>query len=458
MRSRWFHVPLLHTADGEEKKVSWLELFYDLIFVASIIQLGDALSEDVSVNGFLSFAGHFVPLWLAWTGFTFYQNRFEVDDFVHRTLVFLKMFAVGAMAISAPDAMRGNPEVFSWSFAIVQAIVATMYYRAYRHVPDARPYSRYWGIVFTIGAFFWLIAGFVPKPYCYLLWAGGVGALMAPPLSKQFRHLQDRFPGDMEHLGERYGLLTIIVLGESFVKVLSFLSSEGHGVELEYIAKGCLNLLITCCIWWIYFDDVAGSKLKKKRAAWEIWIYAHVPLTIAITAVGVAVKKALKFNFNEPADDPYRWLLVASLALVLLSVGLIDSVTERKQSHLSDRARVNVRFGSAAVVLLLGVAGAGMSSALFLGIITSVCVAQVIFDMMMAPFEESDREGDKPLDIAEIARRKAAGDLTAHRAAPPPKLDAVIKGAPNELKRDLYFFFMEGSWTRFFAALGACRA
>jgi low temperature requirement protein LtrA len=138
MRSRWYHVPVLHTALHPEKKVSWLELFYDLIFVAAIIQLGDALSGEVSLGNFAAFAGHFVPLWIAWSGFTFYVNRFSVDDFTHRLLVFLKMFAVGAMAIAAPDAMRGDHHVFALAYGIAQVMITLMYMRAWRASDDAR--------------------------------------------------------------------------------------------------------------------------------------------------------------------------------------------------------------------------------------------------------------------------------------------------------------------------------
>ena len=116
MRSRWFHAPTLHQGHG--KRVSWLELFYDLIFVASIIQLGDFLSASVSLQSFGLFLLHFTPLWLAWTGFTVFANRFDVDDFLHRTLVLVQMFAVGTMAIFSHDAMEGSPAGFALAFAV----------------------------------------------------------------------------------------------------------------------------------------------------------------------------------------------------------------------------------------------------------------------------------------------------------------------------------------------------
>lgn len=69
MASRWMHSPRLHSPmSGEARRVGWLELFCDLVYVASFIQLGNALSDHVGVGGFLAFAGLMVPLWLTWRG------------------------------------------------------------------------------------------------------------------------------------------------------------------------------------------------------------------------------------------------------------------------------------------------------------------------------------------------------------------------------------------------------
>ena len=139
MQSRWYHAPKLHVhRHGHSKKVGWLELFYDLIFVAAIIQLGDFLAVNGSLGDFGLFALHFAPLWLAWTGFTFYANRFTVDDVVHRLLVILNMFAVGAMAIGSRSAMEGRPATFALAYAASAAVLATMYARTSRQSAEAR--------------------------------------------------------------------------------------------------------------------------------------------------------------------------------------------------------------------------------------------------------------------------------------------------------------------------------
>lgn len=459
MRNRWFHKPVLHTADDHEKKVTWLELFYDLIFVAAIIQLGDALSDGVTrahsaMTPFLAFAALYIPLWTAWTGFTFFANRFDQDDFAHRATVFVQMFAIGVMAIAAPRAMTGEHMFFPASVAGAFLVVALLYARAFKHNETARAYSRYWGAVFAIGGVVWGLSLLVPTPFNYFMWAAGVIAILAAPLNKHSRALAEAFPLDQEHLSERYGLLTIIVLGESFVKVLTYMSSSDYGLDPSYLLKAGATLTITCSVWWIYFDDVAGAHLKTERGGWMVWFYGHLPLAIGVTATGVAIKKTLGFDLAAPASDEYRYLLVGALFVTFVSVAIIDSVTQRKQAELSDNVRVNVRIGAAVLIAIMGPAGAWMPSAAFLGIVTAICFSQVIFDMFMAPLEET-AELHGVETIAELSRRTRSGEIRQKRArASVDRIQNTIRrGTPSELRNDLYAFFMSGSWTRLILVL-----
>ena len=133
MRSRWYHKPLLHTAaSGLPKEATWLELFYDLVFVAAFIQLGNGLASDISFRGALAFAGAFAPLWVAWSGFTFFANRFALDDFVHRAATLAQMLAVGAMAIAAPGMVLGDVVPFCFATGAAFLIVALMHLRTHR--------------------------------------------------------------------------------------------------------------------------------------------------------------------------------------------------------------------------------------------------------------------------------------------------------------------------------------
>jgi len=143
LASRWIHRPVLHSpTSGDARRVGWLELFYDLVYVASFIQLGNALSHHVGISGFLSFAGLMVPLWLTWTAFTFYSNRYVIDDAPHRGLVFLQMFAIGGMAICVEDVMDGEAQYFALFYSAARLVIIALYARVYAQEPESRDLSR----------------------------------------------------------------------------------------------------------------------------------------------------------------------------------------------------------------------------------------------------------------------------------------------------------------------------
>ncbi|MEQ9496498.1 MAG: low temperature requirement protein A [Deltaproteobacteria bacterium] len=448
MRNRWFHRPLYHAAStGAPKRSGWLELFFDLVFVAAFLQLGSGLAKEVSFERAAVFAAVFVALWVAWSGLTFVKNRYTVDDFLHRALVFLQILAVGAMALAAPDVLVGDVRAFAIASGVAQLLVAVMYGRAYLQVGDGRPYARYWGLIFGLGGVLWVASAWIPAPYYAAPWAIATLVLLGAPLSRQSREVTERDPIDHGHLAERYGLLTIIVLGESFVKALMALAESDMGA-IAFARVGVV-LIVTYALWWIYFDDVAGAKLRGGAAAFVVWLYAHVTLPLGITAVGVGLQHLVTFSWSTPAAPEHRYLIAGALALTFMSVAAIDSVCERKVAELSDRARVNVRWMSGIFLLVLAAAGDAMSGGMFMVLVTAVCVAHVVFDMAMAPFEEAEHLeiGHRP--IAELAKSGEEPEEAPRRW---DVSDAVRVGTPSSVRSDLYFYFMHGSWTRVFVA------
>lgn len=452
MRSRWFHRAALWTPKaGHERKVGWLELFYDLVYVAALVQLGSALASHVSWGGALAFAGLMVPLWFTWTGFTFYNNRFLVDDAVHRALVFAQMLAIGAVAASVPKVLDGHHQTFAVAYGIARVVLTLLYARAHVQVPQARGMTRRYALGFGLGAAIWLGSAFVPPPWAFFLWALAQSVDFSTPLGKNAIGIIERYPPDIGHLSERYGILVLIVLGESFVKVLSELAD--HGLTRESGTLAALGLLVTCMLWWIYFDDVAGARLKARRLVSVLWVYGHLPLAVAVTAVGVSLKKAVGMSFAEIGAAKYRWLFCASLALALAAVGFIDWLTERRESDLPDDARVGARLVSAILVLALGVIGGFVPTWVWIGLVVVVCVAQVVFDISTSPREadhhahaERHEHGAEEKPASPPAKRE-------HGARRWDPSEAVRRGAPSALRRDLYVYFMEGSWWRLF---GAC--
>ena len=443
MRSRWLHRPRVHVQSHEhERRAGWLELFYDLIFVAAFIQLGNGLSKHLDPSGFVAFAAAFTALWVSWSGFTYYMNRVEVDDSLHRLMVFGQMAAVGVLAFGATGLFEGDYHLFAYAFSVALLFVGLFNLRAHLQTQESRPWTTYWGSIFFVCAVFWLLAGFLEPPLAYVpMVLAGLLLLVSPLSPLHNRHIAE-YPVDYEHLSERFGLLTLIVLGESFVKVLDA-ASEGGAAPL---LNASVLLLITLSIWWIYFDDIAGSEIRGKRLTPILWWLGHLPLQLGITAAGVGIKKASTLEMSQAFPEKYRWLLCGALAMVLLATAMIDSVTERRQAELSDRARVGMRSFSGLLMQLLAPAGGGMAGSTFILLVTALLVAQVIFDLMMAPLEDTPMHELGATSTAVGARERIETGQAARLLRPVE--DTVRRGTPSALRQDLYFYFMNGGWSR----------
>ena len=135
----------------KERHVTWLENFYDLVVAIVVFQLSRDLDQDVSVYGFLSFVGLFIPVIWSWTGVTFYSTRFETDDLAHRLLMLLQI-APAFMAVSVPDGLGKNSIWFALSYAVMRTILVIEYLRTRRHVPEVHQLTTRYSIGFSIAS------------------------------------------------------------------------------------------------------------------------------------------------------------------------------------------------------------------------------------------------------------------------------------------------------------------
>ena len=167
----------IYDADnGEPRHATWLELFYDLVFVVAVSQLAHKLSGDVSLQGFLGYAGLFVPLWWTWIGTTFYANRFDSDDTIRRVMMGLQMLAIAALAVNVHHAWGDTATGFAISYIVSRLLLIVEYLRAAKHIPQARPLVYPMTAGFSVGVLFWIVSLWVPAPGRFALW--GIGLII----------------------------------------------------------------------------------------------------------------------------------------------------------------------------------------------------------------------------------------------------------------------------------------
>src|SRR5215831_16245826 len=200
-----FGQPALRTADGhhrDERRASWLELFFDLAFAGAVGQLAGAFQSHPGLGALARFALLFTPIWWLWVQFTFYADRHETEDAANRISILVAILLCVALAASAPRALAGHPAGFVIAFVCLRGLQLLLYVRAWRRLPATRPLYSCFLIWFSAGGALWLASLTVGGSARYAFWGAAlltdaVGSLgmLAPrrrlPLNSA--HLADRF-------------------------------------------------------------------------------------------------------------------------------------------------------------------------------------------------------------------------------------------------------------------------
>jgi len=376
-RSRWLVPPRLRTAEeGGERRATWLELFFDLVFVVAITELSHQLVLDHSASGFLRFAGLFVPVFVAWQGYSFYADRFDTDDALLRAAFFAAMLAIAAMAVLIGDVARGTHSTgFVIAYVVLRSIMLGLYARAWRAVPEARPITRFYGIGYAIGVTIWLASLAFDPPARYVVWGVALTLeLSLPPLTMRMRQ---RVPTSASHVPERWALFTLIVLGESVVTVA--LSTAGSEWRADSAAAAVLGFAAVAGVWWLYFDRQASVVLAPRPSVALIYSYAHLPLLMGLAAMSAGMRLVI-----EHAGDGHLGVgpSVAYLGGVVFFI--LSLVATRSVTVGPNRLGVALKLGAVAIIVgLIAAQGllspVALSAALALVLTTLIVVEGSLF-------------------------------------------------------------------------------
>jgi low temperature requirement protein LtrA len=373
--ARLYEPPRLRTRDRDLEQVrraTWLELFFDLVFVAAVSQLANALAAHPTPARFFEFLGLFVPVWWAWMGFTFYANRFDTDDLVYRLLMLAAMFGVAVLATTIPSVFRGATEGFTLAYIGVRVVLVALYARASRHVAEARTLTRTLLTLFGLAILVWAASLAFDRPWVYVVWGVALCIELAAPI-RGWRSIRDA-PVDRRHLPERFGLLTLIVLGESVLAVVLGVSKVSW--DAGSAAAAVAGFLVAAAIWWLYFDFLDEGALSARGIFGGLtYVYVNYFLVAGLAALGAGVKLAILASGGDHAYDDTAWVPCAGLALAMFGLGVIQLVAG---SVVVD-SDVVLRFSTAALALLL--IPLGLSPLAAVWVLAVVLVAEVVFEL-----------------------------------------------------------------------------
>ena len=273
-----------------------LELLFDLCFVVAVAQasnrLHHALAENHVGQGLVGYGMAFFAIWWAWMTFTWFASAYDCDDVPYRLATLVQIAGALILAAGVPRAFDLHDfSLVTLGYVVMRLASVSQWLRAaHANAAGRRTALRYAaGVSGCQVAWVGLLA--LPAGWYPLGWLAMATAEMLVPI---WAEAAARTTWNPHHIAERYGLFTLIVLGESVLAastaIQSALDTRQATTGLFSVALG--GLLIVFALWWLYFARPAARLLVSSRAGF-IWGYGHLLIWASAAAIGAGLAVAV---------------------------------------------------------------------------------------------------------------------------------------------------------------------
>ncbi|MGH3594085.1 MAG: low temperature requirement protein A, partial [Pseudonocardiaceae bacterium] len=313
-----------------------LELLFDLTFVVAVAQAGTQLHHALAAGH----AGHavagyvlvFFGIWWAWVNFTWFASAYDTDDVPYRLLTLLQMGGVLVFAAGIPLAFEHfDFTIVVIGYVIMRLALVTQWLRAAAEHPAGRAGTlRYAGGV-TLVQLCWVGRLWLPGLVGVIGFVVLVAAELAVPAWAEFAGRST--PWHPDHITERYGLFTIIVLGEAVAATMTAVQQAmaAGGVSGGLLFAAVAGLVLVFVLWWSYFKHASPRQVRQSLRVTFAWAYAHYAVFAAVAALGAGLQVVIGTVRHETPVSPVFAAFTVALpaAIFLIVLGMLTPGTTR---------------------------------------------------------------------------------------------------------------------------------
>ena len=283
---------------NEYRHATWLELFLDLVFVASVGVIAHNLAHThhghIDLRQILMFPVELLPIWWIWASHTLYANRFDTDSRWHRFASLSIMFLMVTMAAFLGDGLFEHYQRFLGFYIAIRLILAALYFSSSRKLDDSANFAKITGTRLVVGAVICATSIFFDSPVREVILVAGILLEMIAAVVISIRINAD--PIHRPHFVERIGLLSIILLGESVISLVAGL----RGVEWNALsmAAAMSGFLFIGLIWWIFFDSFHTVERMKNMKRGYTLLYSNIFFAMGLVVLANLIRHAILNDLN----------------------------------------------------------------------------------------------------------------------------------------------------------------
>ncbi|HEU4947069.1 MAG TPA: low temperature requirement protein A [Kribbella sp.] len=360
--------------DEPHRVASQLELLFDLTFVVAVAaatsQLAHSIASGHALDGLIPFLQVFFAIWWAWMNFTWFASSYDTDDVAYRLLTMLQMAGVLVLAAGVPVAAdHGDYRAVTLGYLIMRIGLVTQWLRAGIEDPGSRRTALRYAVGITVAQVGWVLRLFLPDTFGLAAFVLLVAFELAIPRWAERTRATNWHP---HHIAERYGLFTIILLGESVLATSTAVQQVVRSAHIgaELITVAVCGLLLLFALWWLYFLHPAGPALADHRHRSYRWGYGHYAVFGALAALGAGLEVAVEQTGHHVRASPTAvgYAVAIPIAVFLLSLWTVHT------SIAADTLGPGAMIGCTGLILLLPLISARTSPVLSIAAITVVCV------------------------------------------------------------------------------------
>ena len=347
--SAWWGPPKKFDPHFEKRSISWLELFYDLVYVIAISRITHHLAMHMSVDGFWQYACLFILVFWGWLNGSLYYDLHGNKGLRTRLMTLWQVMIIAALAVTIDQPSPTWYVNTTIAFMIMQLFITYAWWSVGFYDKSHRRYSRPYTILFLLALALMALSLCVPRAFAKFIVIAIIICNYSPPFIANVLLRRSSLVLNLSSsMAERLGLFTIIVFGEVVLGVVNGISKVNN-LDFSAWLNFAFAISIVFALWWIFFTLTSNRNAKSGFVVATSLELLCIPTLMSLGLI--AARFSYLFDSNE-INQSLNIVFNCAVAAFLIGINLMMGLLEYHDIFRSIERPVRMSLLVTAVVLI----------------------------------------------------------------------------------------------------------